>query len=149
HLLHGCEIYKGRAIYHGLNNFVMWVPSLSPNYKGKRDKDMDSSNNEEWVKKRVERFGFVPDPDYPTYPFHPDSIYTAAAKCIIEGGKITDTLLVPILVGKDGVSRVVGPENGGQAVFDYLVSITEQAGLNARYEWAGEDIRIVENKLAH
>ena len=146
HLLRGCEIYKGRAIYHGLNNFVMWVPSLSPNYKGKRDKDMDSSNNEEWVKKRVERFGFIPDPDYPTYPFHPDSVYTAAAKCIIENGRITENLLVPILVGKDGVSRVVGPENGGQAVFDYLASITQQAGLNVHYEWAGEDIRIVENK---
>ncbi len=144
HLLRGCEIYKGRTIYHGLNNFVMWVPGLSPFYKGKRDKDMASANGEEWVQKRVERFGFIPDIEYPTYPFHPDSKYTAAAKCIVEDGKITETKFVPILVNKEGVSNVVGPENGGQAVFDYIVSITEQAGLNVRYEWDGDDIRIIE-----
>lgn len=144
HLLRGCEIYKGKTIYHGLNNFVMWVPSLSPNYKGKRSKDTKFGNSNEWVQKRIERFGFVPDPDYPTYPFHPDSIYTIAAKCIIENGKIIDTLYVPMIVDKEGITHVVGRENGGQAVFDYMVNITEEAGLNVRYEWVGDDVRILE-----
>lgn len=144
HLLRGCEIYKGKTIYHGLNNFVMWVPGLSPHYKGKRSKDTAFGNGEEWVKRRVERFGFIPDPEYPTYPFHPDSIYTAAAKCIIENGKIVGTKYVPLLVDKEGVTNVVGRSNGGQKVFDYMVKITEEAGLNVSYEWDGDDVLIIE-----
>ena len=143
HLLRGMEIYKGKPIYHGLNNFVMWVPGLSPNYKGERSKDTKFSNGEEWVKNRIARFGFVPDPEYPTYPFHPDSIYTAAAKLIIEDGKIADQYYVPLLVNKEGVTNVVSREDGGQAVFDYIEKITEQAGLRTRYEWAGEDVHII------
>ena len=142
HLLRGCEIYKGKVIFHGLNNFVMWVPSLSPVYKGPTGKDTAYGNHKEWVKKRVERFGFVPDPDYPTYPFHPDSIYTICAKCIVENGIITESKYVPMIVDKEGVTRVVSRLNGGQAVFDYMEKITREAGLNAHYEWDGDDVRV-------
>lgn len=144
HLLRGCEVYQGKTIYHGLNNFVMWAPGLSPHYKGKQVKDTPTSNGAEWVAKRVERFGFIPDPEYPTYPFHPDSIYTMAAKCTIEDGKIVETRCIPIIVGKDGVARVVSRENGGETVLNYLEGITEEAGLNARYEWVGDELLIVE-----
>lgn len=139
HILRGCEIYKSRPIYHGLNNFVTWVPLLSPNYKGKFTKT-EFSDQEKWSRERVKRFGFVPDSDYPTYPFHPEAIYTAAAKCIIEDGRIIENRLVPIIVEKSGIPRTVGRSNGGQEVFEYIVKITEDQKLGARYSWDGDEI---------
>ncbi|MBQ9889826.1 MAG: CapA family protein [Firmicutes bacterium] len=139
HIMHGIEVYKGKAIYHGLNNFVMCVPMLSPNYKGKITTDKD---RDDWVKNRVKRFGFVPDPDYPTYPFHPESIYTAAAKFVIRDKKIVSNRAILIKVEKDGVPYVHGNTKTGNEVLDYLKKITEGAGLNAKYEWDGDEIVI-------
>ena len=141
HILRGCEFYKGRPIFHGLNNFVACVPLLSPNYKGKFTKT-EFSDQEEWNRNRVKRFGFVPDPDYPTYPFHPEAIYTVASKCIIEDGKITENRLIPIIYEKSGVPYVVKRGNGGERVMEYLTQITDSQNLNACYEWDGDEIVI-------
>lgn len=143
HIAHGVEMYKGKAIYHGLNNFVMYVPQLSPNFKGQVHGGKDS-NNQEWVKKRVERFGFVPDPDYPTYPFHPESIYCPVAKLIIEDGKISSYRMKLMKVEKNGVPYVHGQGETGQEVFDYMQRITTEAGLNGKLSWDGDDVVISE-----
>ncbi|MBE6913697.1 MAG: CapA family protein [Ruminococcaceae bacterium] len=143
HILHGIEVYKGKTIYHGLNNFVAWAPYLRPDFKRNLgDTKLAVDAELEWAKKRQERFGFVPDPDYPTYPFHPESVNTVAAKCIVEDGKIVETRYVPMIVDKEGVTRVVTRENGGQQVFDYMKKITDGAGLNAAFEWVGDEVRI-------
>ena len=139
HILHGLEVYKGRVIYHGLNNFIMYTPQLSPLFKG-QVKDTPTSHNAEWVKKRVERFGFVPDPDYPTYPFHPDSVHCACAKLLIREGRIAEYRLVPMLVEKDGAPYVHGKDEKGRAAVDYLRRVTEEAGLNARLRWDGDEV---------
>lgn len=146
HILHGIEVYKGRTIYHGLNNFIAWVPSLRADFKRQGGRATALFDPEEWARKRVERFGFVPDPAYPTYPFHPEAVYTAAARCVVENGKIVRTGYIPLLVGRDGVTRVVTREGGGQAVFDYMEKITRQAGLNARFAWEGGEIMISEGE---
>ena len=143
HILHGIEIYKGKTIFHGLNNFIAWVPSLRPDFKRQGGKTTELFNPEEWVKKRVERFGFVPL-DYPTYPFHPESVYTMAAGCIVEDGKIVQTRYIPMIVTPDGVTNVVTRENGGQEVFDYVKKITEGAELNAKFAWDGDEVVISE-----
>ncbi|MCD7755552.1 MAG: CapA family protein [Firmicutes bacterium] len=144
HILHGIEVYKGKTIYHGLNNFIAWVPSLRPDFRRQGGTNTALFNPEEWAQKRVERFGFVPDPEYPTYPFHPDAIYTCAAKCYVEDGKIVKTAYVPMIVGKDGVTRTVTRGNGAEAVYDYMERITRQAGLNADFAWDGDEITITE-----
>ena len=142
HILHGVETYKGRTIYHGLNNFVAWVPSLRPDFKRKGGVNTDLFNPEEWAAKRIERFGFVPDPNYPTYPFHPEAVYTMAATCRVEDGRIVKTGYIPLLVTPNGVTNVVGPRNGGQEVFDYVKRISEKAGLNASFAWDGDEVVI-------
>lgn len=139
HVLHGLEVYKGRVIYHGLNNFIMYTPQLSPLYKGEV-KDTATSHNAEWVRKRVERFGFVPDPDYPTYPFHPDSLHCACARLLIREGGIAEYRLVPMYVEKDGAPYVHGNDGKGRATADYLRRITAEAGLNARLRWDGDEL---------
>ncbi len=139
HIAHGIEMYKGKAIYHCLNNLVFYAPQLSPNF-GKSA----YGGNAEWVKKRVERFGFIPDPDYPTYPFHPDSVYCPVAKLIIEDKKISAYKMVLMKVEKNGVAYVHGHTETGQEVFDYMKKITEEAGLNAKFSWDGDDVLITE-----
>jgi len=44
------------------------------------------------------------------------------------------------------VTEVVTRENGGQKVFDYMQKITEGAGLNATFEWVGDEVRILEKR---
>lgn len=147
HILHGIEIYKGKTIFHGLGNGVTWVPSLRADYyKGKNTVKNDVFDPEDWAKKRIQRFGFVPDPEYPTYPFHPEAVYTVIAKCIIRDGCIVQTRCIPALVGKDGVTRTVGRKNGGESVFNYLVKITDGAGLNACFSWEDDEIIIKEKQ---
>ncbi len=142
HILHGIEVYRGKTIYHGLNNLIAWVPSLNPTWKRKKGKANDIFDPQEWAMKRMERFGFVPDPDYPTYPFHPEAIYSIIGKCIVEEGKITETRFIPLIVNKAGVPEVVNRSNGGEEVMSYMTKITEGAGLNAKFEWVEDEILI-------
>jgi len=141
HIAHGVELYKGKAIYHGLNNLVMYTPQLSPNFKGVVHGGKES-NNAEWVKSRIERFGFVPDPDYPTYPFHPDSVYCPVAKLVIENGRIDSYRMLLMKVEKDGIPYPHGRDAIGQEVFDYMQRITDEAGLNAALRWDGDEVLI-------
>lgn len=134
HLLKGIEIYKGKTIFHGLCNFVAYVPSLFP----KSDEDSDA-----WLNKRMELFGFKPDPQYPTYPFHSEAIYTIIAKCIVSDGRITQSSFIPCIVNKEGKPVPVEKSNGGQRVFDYMKDITHKAGLNASFKWGADDEIII------
>ncbi|MBN2049681.1 MAG: CapA family protein [Spirochaetales bacterium] len=142
HILHGIEVYKEKTIYHGLNNFIAWVPSLSPNFKFKNGVRNEVFDPEQWARNRIEMFGFIPDPAYPTYPFHPESIYTILAKCLIEDGIIVQTRFIPMIVNKAGVPEVVTRKGGGEEVLEYMVKITEGAHLNALYEWDEDELII-------
>jgi poly-gamma-glutamate capsule biosynthesis protein CapA/YwtB (metallophosphatase superfamily) len=145
HVARGIEMYKGRAIYHGLNNFIMWTPQLSPRFQGKIC-DTKDSDNAAWIQARVKRFGFVPDPDYPTYPFHPESVYCYVAKLVFEGtGKNSISYrVIPMKVECDGVPYVHGDTPMGQECLDYLRKITEAEGLNTVYRWDGDEIVVSE-----
>ncbi|ARK29917.1 CapA family protein [Halalkalibacter krulwichiae] len=131
HLLKGLEIYKGKTIFHGLCNLVAYVPSLLPK---------PGQDQEAWSNKRMELFGFVPDLEYPTYPFHPEAIYTMIAKVKVKNREIVQTSFVPCIVNKKGQPVVVKQEDEGQKVFDYMATITQKANLNARYRWEGNEI---------
>ena len=141
HVIHGIEMYKGKAIYHGLNNFIMYVPSLSPKYT---DRAHASQTELEWVKNRIDRFGFVPDPEYPSYPFHPESVYTATAKLVIRDKKIVENRAIMMKVEKDGIPYVHGNTPVGNECLDYLRKITDGAGLNCKYDWCGDEVVISE-----
>ncbi len=144
HISHGVEVYKGAPIFHGLNNFVMWVPQLSPNFKGEIPGGADSVN-QEWIKARVKRFGFVPDPEYPTYPFHPESVHCHAAKLIIKKdadgvARIAQTRMVLMQTEKSGVPYVHGQDQKGQETFEYMQRVTTEAGLNGKLSWDGDEV---------
>ena len=141
HIMHGVEMYKGKAIFHGLNNFVFWAPYLSAKFKGNVSNTADM-NYTEWAAKREKRFGFTPDPEYPTYPFLKNSVYCMVAKLVIENKKVVSYRLVPMLVEKSGVPYVHGNTETGNRILDYIRKITEDAGLNAKFSWDGDDVVI-------
>jgi poly-gamma-glutamate synthesis protein (capsule biosynthesis protein) len=133
HILKGIERYKGKTIFHGLGNFVAVTRALTPT---------PGQDSQQWAIRRKELFGFVPDPEYPTYPFHPEAKQTIIAKCTISGGKITRVSYLPCLINKEGQPIILRNEPAGQQVFDYMAKITNEAGLNAKYDWAGDEIII-------
>lgn len=131
HLLKGLEFYKGKPIFHGLGNFIAYVPSLFPR---------PGDDPEAWSRKRMELFGFVPDPEYPTYPFHPEAIYTIMAKIVVDNGRIGQVGFIPCIVNKEGKPVVVGQKTGGEKVMDYMRDITEKAGFNTHFTWEGDEV---------
>ena len=136
HILRGIELYKGKAIFHGLCNFGAYVQinkSLTP---------QPSADPRSWAFRRRELFNFMPDPEYPTYPFHPEAKYTIIAKCIIGGGKISRVSYLPCLINKNGQTEILGNDKRGQQVFDYMDKITRAEGLNVQYEWEGDEVVI-------
>jgi poly-gamma-glutamate synthesis protein (capsule biosynthesis protein) len=90
--------------------------------------------------RRKELFGFEPDPDYPTYPFHPEAIYTMIAKCEVESGKLSRISYLPCIVNKQGQPEIVKNDSNGKIVFDYMAKITRGAGLKTTYRWSDDEI---------
>jgi len=96
-----------------------------------------------WARRRRELFGFEPDPEYPTYPFHPEAKHTIIAKCIVENGKISRVGYLPCMVNKQGQPEVAKNDERGQQVFDYMDKITRGAGLDTQFRWEGNEVVIV------
>ena len=132
-IIKGIEQYKGKVIFHGLGNFVAVTRTLD---------EAPSLALQKWLKRRKDLFGFEPDPEYPTYPFHPEAKQTIIAKCTIDGGEISRVSYLPCLMNKQGQPEILRNDERGRQVFDYVDKITSAAGLNARYEWEGDEVVI-------
>ncbi len=131
HILKGIETYKGKVIFHGLNNLVAILPSLAP----KPGQDPES-----WARKRRELYNFEPDPENPTYPFHPQAKMTLIAKVIVVDKKISRVSFLPCEVNKAGEPEILKNDARGQKVFAYMQEITREAKLNGQLKWDGDEI---------
>jgi hypothetical protein len=136
HILKGIEQYKGKIIFHGLGNFVVAMP---PVHEGPVTWAF-----QQWGERMEDIFGGYnkPDPEYPGYPWHPETAQTIIAKCTIDSGRISRAGYLPCLINKQGQPEVLENDEKGQQVFDYMDKITRAAGLNARYQWAGDEVVI-------
>lgn len=133
HILRGVEVVGGKPVFHGLGNFVTVTRALTPGASG-------SPAREAWAKRRKTLFGFEPDPDYlPLYPFHPESKNAMIADCRIEGGSI-DAGFLPCWILPSGQPEVLTRGERGQAVMDYVVSISRAAGFKTQFDWDGDRV---------
>ncbi|WNE95170.1 CapA family protein [Streptomyces luomodiensis] len=132
HIMRGIEIYRGRPIYHGLGNFVTVTRALTP-------EDNDSPERREWARRRVELYGFAPDPDMPYYPFHPESRNTVIAAVDVDGEEVTAGL-VPCRIDDKGRPTPVSRAEGGEEVVDYVRAISRRAGLRTRFDWRDDNL---------
>lgn len=134
HILKGVEWYRGKAIFHGLCNGFAYLP-MTALTTGKLPQD--------WARRRKEMFGFEPDPDYSTYPFHPEAKYTMLAKVTMERDVITRVAFLPCFVNRRGQTEMVGNSEKGREMLAYMRNITAQAGLHTQYRWDGDEVEVI------
>jgi poly-gamma-glutamate capsule biosynthesis protein CapA/YwtB (metallophosphatase superfamily) len=140
HILQGIEVYRNRPIFHGLGNFVTVTRALSV--------DANSSPARlEWAHRRRKLFGFEPDPDYPTYPFHPEAKNAIVGWCEVTAGRVLRAGFLPCWVHPDGSPEVLGAEGRGPAVADYVETISRECGLRTTFRWDGAKVVFLENPL--
>jgi poly-gamma-glutamate synthesis protein (capsule biosynthesis protein) len=132
HILRGVEVYRGRPIFHGLGNFTTVTRALSVD-------NTATPEAAEWARRRVELFGFTPDPAMPTYPFNPESRNTMIGDCRIAANGTVETGFVPCWIDDDARPMPLG-EADGAAVVDYVEAITREAGLTTAYRWGGDRV---------
>ncbi|MGW6443223.1 CapA family protein [Lentzea sp. NPDC055074] len=133
HIMRGIEVYRGRPIFHGLGNFVTVTHALSPTGN-------DSVERSDWARKRVELYGFAPDPQMPFYPFHPESRNTVIAVCRFDRDGVVSAGFVPCWIDQRGRPVPVSRSDGGEAVAEYVLRIGEKAGLAAEFDWDGDEV---------
>ncbi|MCI3244962.1 CapA family protein [Streptomyces spinosisporus] len=134
HIMRGIEIHRGRPIYHGLGNFVTVTRALTP------DGDNDSPERRAWAQRRVELYGFAPDPAMPYYPFHPESRNTVVARLDVDDQGEVRAGLLPCRIDDRGRPVPVTREAGGEDVVAYVRDISRRAGLTTRFDWTGDDL---------
>ena len=134
HILRGIELYRGAPIFHGLGNFVTVTRALDP--------DSDNPARRAWARKRRELFGFTPDPDYPTYPFHPEAKHALIADCRVDATGHVSAGFMPVWIHPNGEPEPLARGPLGEQVREYVAAITRAAGLNARCEWDGDRIAV-------
>jgi poly-gamma-glutamate synthesis protein (capsule biosynthesis protein) len=86
-------------------------------------------------------FGFVPDPETPEYPFHPESRTTMLARIVVERDGTLNAGYVPCVINRRSQPEVVGRGERGRAVFDYVERITREAGFDTEFTWQGDEVR--------
>ncbi|MEO8097911.1 MAG: CapA family protein [Acidobacteriota bacterium] len=134
HILQGMEVYKNRPVFHGLGNFAISTKAL--NIDGN-----SSPERRAWAERRRKLFGFEPDPEYLTYPFHPEAKNALIAYCEVDRDGLKTAGFIPCFVNKLSQPEVLGNDPRGRAVAQYVEDITARAGLNANFEWVGDRVQ--------
>jgi poly-gamma-glutamate capsule biosynthesis protein CapA/YwtB (metallophosphatase superfamily) len=136
HILRGVEVYKNRPIYHGLGNFVTVTRALNID-------NNPSPKRLEWARRRRELFGFEPDSNYPTYPFHPEARNAMIAVCEIDADGVPKAGFIPCWINPKGQPEICIDDARGRAVASYIEQITGKAGLDADFWWNGDWVRFL------
>jgi poly-gamma-glutamate capsule biosynthesis protein CapA/YwtB (metallophosphatase superfamily) len=134
HILKPIQVYKGKAIVHGMGNFAM-------------DVDMREHDASESLKEMVSRY---PDlavgyrPDYPTYPFHPHSRRTIIVRLRIEDGSITRVSFVPCYINPTGQPEpMTSSDDRFGEVANYMRDITATAGFDVSFKDCQADVEVI------
>jgi poly-gamma-glutamate synthesis protein (capsule biosynthesis protein) len=93
--------------------------------------------------RRLKLFGFVPDPETPEYPFHPESRNTLLARCVIDASGRVEPGFLPARINKRSQPEILGHDARGEAVLEYVEGITRQAGFGTRFRWDGDEVMIL------
>ncbi len=134
HILKPIQVYKGKAIVHGMGNFAM-------------DVDIRHHEGSASLREMISRYpglavGFRPD--YPTYPFHPDSRRTVIVKCRLTKSGITRLSFVPCYINPSGQPVPVSRNSHRFAeVADYMRDITAAAGFDVGLSDADTDVEVL------
>lgn len=128
HITKGVEMYRDRPVFHGLGNFVTVTRALNVEANA-------SPARLAWAKRRTALFGFAPDPNYPTYPFHPEAKNAMIAVCEVDTTGVRRAGFVPCWIHPSGQPEPLSQDQRGVDVAGYIEDITRRAGLKADFHW--------------
>lgn len=134
HILRGIEVIDGRPVFHGLGNFVTVTRALNV--------DNAHPARRRWAEERRKRFGFTPDPEYVTYPFHPEAKHAIIADCMVDANGHVDAGFLPCFILPSGQPEPLGRDARGQAVLDYVADISRRAGFATEFAWQGDRVLV-------
>ncbi|HLO42716.1 MAG TPA: CapA family protein [Leadbetterella sp.] len=127
HILKGIEFYKGKPIFHGLGNFATVTKALNV-------EENASPERLEWAKKRTKLFGFERIPDYPNYPFHPESRNTMIASIEFSKNGIEKVGFIPCWIVANGSPKPLKvSDTQGKETIQYIEKITKKAGFKTSF----------------
>lgn len=135
HIMRGVEVYRGRPIFHGLGNFATVTRALSA-------APGDAAERADWARERVQLFGFAPDPQMPTYPFHPESRSTALARIEVGDDGGLSAGIIPFWIDDDARPVPAADIGRRDAVQDYIRRITAAAGFATAFDESGYGLSI-------
>ncbi|MHA6299998.1 CapA family protein [Devosia sp. CAU 1758] len=121
HILKGVEIYKGKTIAYSLANFAIDLLMDEAHAKSKGFREIQKLNPD-WV------------PDFTSrYNFPPDSAMSMMLEARLGNEGVEDVRFVPIMIGKDALPRILGPEHADfRRIHAYLQSISDAAELGSQ-----------------
>jgi poly-gamma-glutamate synthesis protein (capsule biosynthesis protein) len=128
HMIKGIEQYKGKAIFHGLGDFV-------PAYSA-----------EDKLQSRAHRFLLAYSSGFGPGDSDPATKWSMIAKCIIKDGKISQVGYLPCFLNDKRQPEVLRNDEKGRQVFDFMDRITKESGLNTRYKWKGGEVVVKMNQ---
>ena len=134
HILKGAEVYSGKVIFYSLCNFALELHFLTKEFvKGPGFQKLKGLNPD-WN---------PPYPDYPSFPFPPDSRKTILVKCAISNKQISKVSFLPVLINKQGEPEILtsGNERFSELV-RYMEAITKHQGLDTKYVINGDEVII-------
>ena len=137
HILKGVEVYKGKAIFHGLGNFVIAMPPAH--------EEPVSWAFRQWEERMKDIFNDYNEPDTTedsNYPWHSETALTMITKCSIDDRQISRVGYLPCVINNQGQPEILANDERGQQVYDYVNKITRKAGLNALFQWSGDEVII-------
>lgn len=136
HIMRGIEFYRGRAIFHGLGNFVTVTDALTPSAAGVEEQ-------RRWAERRRKLFGFDPDPALPSwYPFHPESRNTAIALLDVAADGGLAWGFAPCWIDEGARPVPHGDDERGRSVAEYIRRITAEEGFDTDFAWEGDEVRV-------
>jgi hypothetical protein len=130
HILQGIESYKGKYIFHGMGNFVMYVDSFT-NHKPSQL----GSRIGWWAEDALQ----IPQGAPPPIP-QGDARKTLIAKCLVDSGEITKVCYIPCLINDKGQPEVLKHDEKGEEVFNFIQLITKAAGFNITFRWENDEV---------
>jgi poly-gamma-glutamate capsule biosynthesis protein CapA/YwtB (metallophosphatase superfamily) len=135
HILKGVEVYSGKVIFYSLCNFALELRLIT---KGRATdphfKELSRSLNPDWK---------PPYPEYPSFPFPPDSRKSLIAKCLISNKKIKKVSFLPTIINRDAEPEILSSNDDRFVeIVKYMEDITRDQGLDTEYVIEGNEVLI-------
>jgi poly-gamma-glutamate capsule biosynthesis protein CapA/YwtB (metallophosphatase superfamily) len=127
HILKGVEVYRGKPIFYSVGNFAIDLP-MTPEHAQSTGFREIQALSPGW------------EPDFASlYNFPPDSRMTMIVEARLKSDGIEEIGFRPAFINRDAQPEPLTAHDArfGQIV-DYMRWCTTEAGLNARYEVAGD-----------